>query len=137
MPCVVSLNGEIVPVPPTPPEPLPPEGADLPAGASCVTLTFQLCGNPGAGAPNQIQIEVFWSSDIGTSQETVLQQTATCGVFDTCFLVVNSPTVSSPDCIMWDLSLTIPAGKTDVQVETTEIGDPGNPGAVTVWVAFK
>jgi hypothetical protein len=139
MPCLANLNG--VPVllfgPTTPPTPL--EGTALiPVGASCVTFTFQLCANELA-AMNQVAIEIFWSSANGVplSQEVVLQQTAVCGVFSTCLAVFNSPEVAPADCIVWDLSLPIPAGKSDVQVVAEEIGDPANPGTLTVWVAFK
>jgi len=111
--------------------------ADIPTGAQCVTLTFQLCAN-AAAAFNQIAVKVFWSSSTAPlSQESVLQQTATCGEFDTCLAVFNSPEVSTPDCVVWDLTLSIPGGKSDVQVVATETGDPVNPGTLAVWVAFK
>jgi hypothetical protein len=131
MPCSANLNGVPAPLPG------PEFTADFPVGASCVTLTFQLCANELA-AMNQVAVEVFWSSNGGVplSQEVVAQQTATCGVFENCFRVDNSPQVAD-GCIVWDLSLPIPAGKSDVQIVAEEIGDPANPGTLTVWVAFK
>jgi hypothetical protein len=131
MACLANLNGVPVPLPG------PEFTADFPVGASCVTFTFQLCANDLA-VMNQVAVEVFWSSDGGVplSQEVVLQQTATCGEFDTCFAVFNSPEVVD-GCIVWDLSLPIPAGKSDVQIVAEETGDPANPGTLTVWVAFK
>jgi hypothetical protein len=138
MACLANLNGTpaLLFGPSTPPTLL--EGtADIPVGASCETLTFRLCANDLA-AMNQVEIRVFWSSDGGVplSQQTQLQGTATCGEFDTCLAVYNSPEVSPPDCVVWDLTLPIPAGKTDVQVTATEVGDPANPGTLTTWVAF-
>lgn len=142
MPCVVNLNNAPAQIlPPTEISELTPsEDAILPGGAGCVTFTFQLCANPAAVAPNQVAIRVFWSAGGGVplSQEVVLQPTGTCGVFDTCLGVYNSPTAAPPDeCVVWDLSFAVPAGKNDVQVTAEEIGDPANPGTLTVWVAFK
>jgi hypothetical protein len=131
MPCLAQLNVPAL---------LDPEDLEalIPVGASCVTFTFQLCANPDAVAPNQVAIRVFWSAAGGVplSQEIVLQQTATCGEFETCFTVYNSPEVID-GCVVWDLSFPIPAGKNDVQITSTEIGDPANPGTLEVWVAFK
>lgn len=134
MPCLVSLNGAPVLLDPDELE------ADSPVGASCVTLTFRLCANPDAVADNQVAIRVFWSADGGVplSQEVTLQQTATCGEFETCLSVFNSPPAAPPDgCVVWDISLPVPAGKSDVQVTSEETGDPANPGTLDVWVAFK
>jgi hypothetical protein len=138
MACLANLNGVpgLLFGPSTPPTPL--EGTALiPVGASCVTFTFQLCANDLA-VMNQVAIEIFWSAGGGVplSQEVVAQQTATCGEFENCFRVDNSPEVTD-GCVVWDLSLPIPAGKSDVQVVAEEIGDPANPGTLTVWVAFK
>lgn len=140
--CAALINGPpAVLLPPTElTVPLTTPDALIPRSATCVTLTFRLCANPAAAA-NQVQLEIVWSTEVGVNtlltQEVVLQQTATCGLFDTCFQEINSPTVSPPDCILWDLSFTIPAGKTDIQVNAEEIGDPANPGTLEVWVAFK
>lgn len=136
MPCLANLN-EITPLQVLAPLPVTTEPALVPAGASCVTLTFRLCANDLA-LENQAEIRVFWSApgDVPLSQEVVVQQTAVCGVFETCFRVDTSPPVAD-GCIVFDLTFPIPAGKTDVQVEVTEVGDPANPGTIEVWVAFR
>jgi len=141
MPCNVNLNGEPEEILDESPltTPVTSETAPVPGGAECVTLTFELCGNPDQIAPNQVEIRVFWTADGGvpTTQDSVLQQTATCGEFDTCFAVYRSPTATTPDCVAWDLTLSVPAGKSGVFFTATEIGDPANPGTLTAWVSFK
>src|SRR5688572_17232013 len=74
------------------------EEAEVPNGSDCVTFTFELCSNPAQVAPNQVEVRVFWTADgdVPDTQESVLQQTATCGEFETCFAVYLSPTATTP-----------------------------------------
>jgi hypothetical protein len=141
MPCNVNLNGSPTIVVDEEPlsTPITSEEASVPNGADCVTFTFELCPNAGQISPNQVEIRIFWTAAGGvpTTQESVLQQTATCGEFDTCFTVYLSPTATDPDCVAWDLSLSVPAGKSGVFFTATEVGDPANPGTLSAWVSFK